>query len=650
MKGAYVFGGAEEGREVCAYLAGAGIPVTLSVTTAYGKELAETQPGLVIHTGAMEWRDIAEAIQGFDCVIDATHPYAQMATDNITKAAKHTNIPCFRLIRQTVERESGLYFPSLQAIVSYLEKREGRILLTIGSKEVAAFATLPGFAQRCFVRLLPTVEAIQKCTELGFLKQHIIAVQGPFSERWNRAMLAETQAKFLVTKDSGELGGFSEKREAAKKEGASLLIWGREEEEGLTFEELKAKLQSFFPALRRRRVTFIGVGMGPSTVTKEGAEAMARCDCLIGAKRLLEPYEGGEKPLFCSANKEEIGRFAASHTEYLELGVLLSGDVGFYSGAASYEGAFPGFQCKRVAGVSSVSYLCSKLGIPWEDTLFASLHGRKEDVLPQLLTSRKLFVLAGTGEDIATLCQRLCQWGRGAAQVAVGENLASRQERITVGSAEELQRATFSPLSAALFLQDLPLQPSLPGIADELWLRGKTPMTKEEVRCISLCKLHLKQQEILYDIGAGTGSVSIEASKHCGWVYAIEKDSEAVQWIDKNITNFDAANVTIIRGEAPTALEGLPPPDAVFIGGSAGKMEDIIKHVLKRNATVRIVCNAILLETAVSVMKTMEEQGIQDCQTVQVQVAVGKKVGTGHMMLGQNPIFIVSGTGAGNRE
>lgn len=178
---------------------------------------------------------------------------------------------------------------------------------------------------------------------------------------------------------------------------------------------------------------------------------------------------------------------------------------------------------------------------------------------------------------------------------------------------------------------------------DEWFIRGKVPMTKSEVRAISISKLELTQDSVLYDIGAGTGSVSVEAalSGRCSRIYAVEKKKEALELILDNARIFGASQIQVVAGSAPAVLKGLESPTHAFIGGTSGKMEQIIRLLLEKNPNIRVVINVIALE---SLAEIMEVSRILELQAEIVSVAVSRAELTAgyHLMKGQNPVYVIS--------
>lgn len=183
---------------------------------------------------------------------------------------------------------------------------------------------------------------------------------------------------------------------------------------------------------------------------------------------------------------------------------------------------------------------------------------------------------------------------------------------------------------------------------DELFIRGDVPMTKSEVRAVSLSKLELKPDSILYDVGAGTGSVSVESSRILteGRVYAIEKKAEAVSILRANKEKFCARCMEITEGTAPEAITALEPPTHVFIGGTSGSMERVLDAVLMKNPGVRIVINVIALESLADVLAWLKKHSIA-AEIVQVQISRSRTAGDYHLMTGQNPVYVISFGGEG---
>ena len=284
-------------------------------------------------------------------------------------------------------------------------------------------------------------------------------------------------------------------------------------------------------------------------------------------------------------------------------------------------------------------------GRSWQEWKLVSAHGCACDPVAECMTNKAVFFLTGGTETPATLCRKLAAAGMGAAHGVVGENLGTEAEAIRYGSAAELAGQNFAPLSVLLVENfDLP-QFRSQGWPDEAFTRGDVPMTKQEVRAAALAKLAVTPTDTLWDVGAGTGSVSVELALAApkGRVYAVECEPDACALIRKNREKFRAYNLTLIEGKAPEALDGLPAPDAVFIGGTKGGMEAVLDAVLTKNAAARICISAIALETLSAAITALTARGLT-AEVTQIAVSRTKPAGRLHLLMANNPTFLITGT------
>lgn len=238
-----LFGGTAEGHTLARQLAEAGHLVTCCVATDYGRDVMEPHANLTVRMGRMSQDAMAaEMAGGYDCVVDATHPYAARVSVSIRTAAQRAGVPCRRLVRPREAAEDVLWADSPAHAAELLADLPGNVLLTTGSKDLAAFARIPNFVERVWVRVLPSLDSLQSALELGYPASHIICMQGPFSKEMNIATLRAMDGKVLVTKDTGRPGGFGEKAAAARETGAKLLVIRRPvQETGVELEDLLKK-------------------------------------------------------------------------------------------------------------------------------------------------------------------------------------------------------------------------------------------------------------------------------------------------------------------------------------------------------------------------------------------------------------------------
>ena len=651
-----VFAGTTEGRRLIELLAGQPVKVCVCVATEYGETLIPQADNVEIHTGRLDGEGMRRLFheQRFDAVIDATHPFATLASDTIAEACKEVEIEYVRLNREGNGADGeAVIVDSIAAAAAFLASQTGAALLATGSKELEPYTTVPDYRERFFPRVLPMASSLAACEAAGFPPAHIIAMQGPFSVDMNVATLKTIGAKWLVTKASGKSGGFDEKLEAARLAGARCVVIGQPtQRSGLDYAGAVRWLTERYQLKPARAVAVIGIGMGsPDTLTFEADAALRECECVIGARRMLEAVSRYGKPGFPEISPQKIADCMADHPEYRKFAVVMSGDSGFYSGTKKLLPLLKGDEVSVIPGLSSMQVLCARCQTSWDDVKAISLHGRGGSVVPTLREHGRVFALMDGADAVSRICEDLIDAGMGEARVAVGERLSYPDEKLTRGTALDLKNYVCAPLSAILLEYPTTPMPLPVGLPDEAFLRelggdgGKAvPMTKSEVRAVSIAKLRLTRDSVVYDIGAGTGSVSVEAALNCpeGQVYAIECREDAADLIEKNIQRFALRNLTVVRGMAPTALDGLPAPTHAFIGGSGGSMAEIIQALLDVNPRVRIVVNAIALESVGELADAATRFGFDDCEIVQLTLARSRRAGRYHLMTGLNPITIAA--------
>lgn len=230
-----IFGGTTEGRELAEYFLQLNkngtvqYEIHMFVATEYGARVLPEETSFQVHTGRLDAGQIQAVLceLSADLCLDATHPYAVCVTQNLYQACQQAQIPYIRIRREIAQnQENCVLVEDAQAAAEFLKETKGNILITTGSKELAAFTKIPDYETRCTVRVLPTPEVVEGCMALGFSGRHLICMQGPFDLELNRATLRYADAAWLVTKASGKKGGYDEKCEAALLEGVQLVVIG----------------------------------------------------------------------------------------------------------------------------------------------------------------------------------------------------------------------------------------------------------------------------------------------------------------------------------------------------------------------------------------------------------------------------------------
>lgn len=651
-----VFAGTTEGRELVELLAGQPVEVTACVATEYGEALLTPREGLTVSNRRLTAGEMEALLrrEGFDLVVDATHPYASEVTENIAAACRAAGVEYLRLLRGTDDAPGdAVCVPDIASAVEYLRGTEGNILLTTGSKELAKYTALPDFAGRVYARVLPMEASLRSCREAGLEPGRIIAMQGPFSREMNAATLRAVSARYMVTKDTGDAGGFGQKAAAAREAGAVLVVVGRPaQRDGVDFAGAVERICDRFQLTIRPKVTLAGIGPGnPESMTAEVRRAVREADCLIGGKRMLEAAANGaaadrKQVRYEAIAPDDIARCIRERRDCRKFAVVLSGDTGFFSGAKRLLPLLEDCDVEVLPGLSSLQVLCARAGTSYEDVVPVSLHGRDADIVPDVAQNRRVFALVGGADGMAELCRALRSAGLGEVRLTVGERLGYPEERVVQGTAAALAERRFDPLSVALIEND-GAAPFTPGLPDEWFQRGGAPgklvpMTKREVRAAALSQLRLRADAVCWDVGAGTGSVSIEMALQArrGKVYAVEKDDTALALLEENRGRFHVRNLEIVGGAAPEACRALPGPTHVFIGGSSGNLREIVALALERNPAVRIVAAAVTLESIAEMNAIIKEFPSMDADVVCLNAARGRAAGPYHLMTAQNPVYL----------
>lgn len=694
MKKVLVFAGTTEGRELAELLADSNIKCSVCVATDYALELMDDKR-LDVHCGRLTEEEMEVLMRdgSFDVAVDATHPYAQIVSQNVRQAADKESIPFIRLRRSTESAEEGFVsFKTHEECSAWLSFQTGNILLTTGSKDLGSYAKNETIKNRLFVRVLPGEESIRLCTANGITGRQIIAMQGPFSAHMNECILREYSIDWMVTKISGHAGGFEEKIEAAKKAGVGICailppaenacqteISDAERKSPMyicenvydTAKKLESLLKEDILAQRSRKIILSGIGMGSTDgMTRETYRAFEEAEVIFGAERMLEnlPGKGVKVPYY---RADDIISYLIEHPQYTKAAAAFSGDSGFYSGAQSMKKALDEANEKGtlksettiLPGISSVSALAARFGVSWNDAVLASIHGRRTNVMNLVRKNPKVFLLLSGKNDFEMLVSKFREARINNVKISAGYRISYPDEKLFRFYLDEFETKLFDlpegVYTCLIENEDCEEQILTPGMDDEIFSRTKVPMTKNEVRVLSISRLELTKNAVVYDVGSGTGSVSAECARLSPdiFVFAIEQKEEAANLTKENAARLGLLDqIVVINKKAPEGFEELPTPTHVFIGGSSGALSDILsaiqkKLIVKENTKgktdktskgVRVVINAVSLETIAQITKLIQTYPVAHVQLTQIQASRAHKLGSYNLMQAQNPVLIAS--------
>ncbi len=397
------------------------------------------------------------------------------------------------------------------------------------------------------------------------------------------------------------------------------------------------------------RVLVVGVGGdGPAGLPASVRERIERADQLWGGERLLAlwPDHPAEKVLIGAHVDELVGRLAGRGAARVV--VLSSGDPGFYGIAGTLARHLPPEELEIVPHVSALQLAFARAGVPWNEAVFTSAHARPlAEVAGWAKRVRKLGILTDGTQSPAFIARTLLGIGLDDCRAVVAENLGLPDERLTDTRLAALPEMEFGPLNVLLLLRDESWQPfpAFAPRADDRYSHRRGLITKADVRALSLARLALRDTDVVWDIGAGSGAMSVEMAELAwrGRVFAVERDADNLAHIRENLARFGAYNVTVVAGEAPWALRGLPAPTAVFVGGTGRWMKDILEHVADAAAAgCRVVVNLATLENLHEALEVMRALG-WSAGVTQVSLAQGTDIAGMTRLVPLNPVFIVAG-------
>lgn len=397
------------------------------------------------------------------------------------------------------------------------------------------------------------------------------------------------------------------------------------------------------------KIYLLGAGPGDKEyILPRAVGIMKKAGAVIGAQRLLpvlSELTGRTEGFYPFQKIDDTLKLAEELLEKGDVAITVSGDPLLYSFYKTIQKRRPDWEIEVVPGIGSLQMLGAAFGQTMEEAAIISVHGRKKtrgSIALAVKEHEKCFFLCSKEQGPDWLSKIMLDYELDEVTVYAGANLSYEDELLVSGSPAQMAKKEFPALCVAMIYNPEPekvVKKTL--LLDEDFVRGKTPMTKEEIRAIILMKLHLTEDSIVWDIGAGTGSISIECARQCpyGEVHGVERSKEAVKLIQKNKEKFDTDQLFIYQGRAMEIIPGLPIPDAVFIGGSGGELEQILRYIADLDMQIRVVITAVTVETIAECNRYLSELN-PDYEITQVTAGRGRKIGGYHIVDTNNPVMI----------
>ena len=393
------------------------------------------------------------------------------------------------------------------------------------------------------------------------------------------------------------------------------------------------------------RIDIVSTGLSPDNLTQEGQRIIAASDLLIGPAQLIGIHAAKGQPRLTTSRPDEV--IDAIHTSQASrIAVLMPGDVGLHAEATKIASRLrknhPDAEVRLIPGISAVAMLATRVGVPWQDACLVSCHSSTVDLVAPVRRHR--YTIALTGENVHKLAISLSDARYGGLRVWAGQNLGLEDESIIHDTVSGLAERDWSPLTTLVIENREFDDRVLAGLPDDRFIRGDVPMTTSAVRAVSMARLAVRPTDVCYDIGCGTGSVTVELAlaAHAGHVYSLDKELAAVLLTEQNCRTFHLGNVTALQGKAPDALADWPAPDIAFVGGTSGSMRSIVETLVARNPAVRLVIATLTIENTATAIEAMKKAGLTP-QVTQLNVADGQVAGGLHLFAAQNPITIIAG-------
>lgn len=392
------------------------------------------------------------------------------------------------------------------------------------------------------------------------------------------------------------------------------------------------------------KLYIVGVGPGnPNLITPMASETIKNCDILIGGERNLKEINIYNKEEFVIKNNLfEVVEFIHKNIDRYKIAILATGDPFIYGIGSYISENIKDIEIESISGISALQYMTAKINMRAEDIYISSVHGKAADIFSIVKNHKKTCIFTGTHAE--SILKSLYKMGFGQCKAYVGEMLSYKNEKITEGLVSELLNKSFSDLTIIIIENNLNKKIwkyDTCGINDDMFYRSNVPMTKEEIRALTISKLRLKENDMLCDIGGGTGSVSVEAALllKYGFVYTYEKNNEAIELIKRNFEKFKIKNACIVEGDVLNTLsdEGFTH---IFVGGGGNHIEFILKFFCSKN--VRVVINTVTIETTYESLKMLEKYNYKNIECIGVSVSKASKAGLKHIMKSLNTINIIS--------
>lgn len=635
MSRVMLFAGIEEGIVLCEKLSELD-----TVIDVYGedKSIEENYPdkrNVNIHIMPLNEESIRFEYERLepDIVVDGTH----IADVSIHEAIKETVISRkYVRLREKREKLDVAYCDSMKDVVAMVNRTRSNVYFTTGSLELEEISGVVESRKRVYIDLPKGNTYLRRAAASGISVGRINDIFD-YTEDEFIGIIKDNDIKYVVAREDEKESRLAMMYSAAKKANIIMIIL-KPTGESYNTDDVIYKVKSIDTI---KQVYIIGAGVGnPKNMTVEAAEAIEKCEVVIGSEELIKLLGIKEKEVHFAQAAEDIKEFINSHF-YNRLAVVTQGDVCLLNGIAEFTRELKGYDVEVIQGVSSIAYLAARLGIDWTNCV--TVDSTKDNVLKAIAENRGVFVFTAgnTNEVLRTLNNN----GFENVAVCIAERLSLADENILTGFVYELADGEYDELTV-MYFENLRYGKASSLVKDDSLITGNVRTLNKNLRAVVMRDLDLRANEVVYDIGAGCGAMAVEIAliSNRSRIYAIDKSELAVDLIERNCALYTVNNVRAIPGDAIEVTGTLPKPDAVLIENYDGNTVDLVRCVGRLNR-IRLVVVTKGFDTAYKLLEVMHKNYFEQIELKQISVAEGKNYGSGTSLVPEDTCFIIKGVG-----
>lgn len=610
------------------------------IIDVYAEKLEGNYPeesNIYIHTGEKLTKDYIKAeYDKFepDVVIDGVH----IADVTIHEYIKEVVVSKkYIKLKEVKENLDVAYCKTMDDVITMVNRTRSNVYFTTGIKDIEKFSNIVDSRKRVFLDLPKGNSYLRLAAANGVSLSRINDILD-YTEEELIGIINDNSIKYIIASDDESLARLKMMYQASKVTNIIMVIVSASDG-SLDVDEVVNRVKAIDAV---KQVYIIGAGVGnPKNMTIEACEAIDKCEVILGSEDLIKGIGIKNKELHYAYSAREIENFVSSHY-YNRLAVITQGDVCLLNGIAEFIKNLKGYEVRIVQGVSSISYLAARLGIDWTNCV--AVDSRTDNVLKAVAENKGVFVFTdGDTNDVLNLLKN-----NGFENVAacVAERLSFDDEKITTGYVYEVANGDYDSLTV-MYFENVGYGKASSLVSDDSLIKGSLPMLNKNLRAVLMRDLDLRANEVIYDIGAGCGAMTVEMAllSDKSRIYSIDNDELALDLVERNCNMYTINNVRAITGDALTVIKDLPKADAVLVENYYGDTVDLIRRIAFENR-VRAVVVTSSFDTAYKLIDLMHKNYFDEIELKQINITEGENFGKGTNLVPAENCFVIKGIGA----